>query len=339
MSLNKEKIFEIYKNFSDFMEKMGVKLTKGLFIYSIILCVICVNLDRCYIEWKLKRAVNSAFEEAGKIFSGDSEKPKKDKTKKKKFFAPKPQNISIGDILTKDNSYEMNFKKKDFVTELKPPKIRDWSIYNYYKPKDNDNLYINTIIDIKNLETSEIDAKDLIQSIKAIYDKKYEYEGFVAMELADGSDFEESSYKIKPLQTRKIHILVEVPKVAKSDDKPVDLTFDILDKTYILNIKADAENENNVSIKHSEQQKQETQIIKQEQTTKNMPQQNKPQVTKPQTQTIKKTASKKQSKTIIMDEPEVVHDIKTKHYNTQLTPSINHKSKSTLEQAHDTLFD
>ena len=100
---NKEKVKEIYQKFADFMEKMGVKLTLGLLVYSIILCVITVNLDRAYLGWKIEKSVNNAFSEMGKIFSGDSDAPKK-QPKKRKFFTPKPKTISISDVLSKDNS-------------------------------------------------------------------------------------------------------------------------------------------------------------------------------------------------------------------------------------------
>ena len=207
----------------------------------------------------------------------------------------------------------MNFKKSDFISSLKPPKIKEWSIYNYYKPKDSENLYADIVVDIKNLEGSEIDVSDLLSSIKAIYDKKYEYEGFVVMELADGSDFEENSYKIKPLQTRKIHILVEVPKIAKSDDKPVDLSFDIADQTYILNLKSfDEEKKEDVKIQHSEQQKQEVQVQKQEQTTQKT-------TSKPVQQTTKPKA--------------VQHVSKQKPLTQTAKPQ-----KSNLDNAQDLLF-
>jgi len=308
---DKQKAKEIFQKFADFMESAGVKLTWGLLVYSIILCVITINLDRAYLGWKLEKSVNNAFSEMGKIFSGDNDAPKK-QPKKRKFFTPKPKIISISDVLSKDNSYEINFKKSDFISSLKPPKIREWSIYNYYKPKDNDNLYADIVVDIKNLEGNEIDVSDLLSSIKAVYDKKYEYEGFVVMELADGSDFEESSYKIKPLQTRKIHILVEVPKIAKSDDKPVDLSFDIADQTYILNLKISEEKTEDVKIQHSELPKEEIQVKKQEQSTQNT-------VSKPVQQTAK---------------PKTVQPVS----KSKVVTPMAKPQKSNLDNAQDLLF-
>lgn len=260
MQFNKETAKNIYLKVSEKAEKVGLKLTVGLLVYSIILCVITVNLDRMYIEHKLKRAVENAFEQTTDIFSSSKESQTKKKAKKRRFFAPKPKQIQPSDIVMIDNLCQIKIIKSEFINKLIPRNIREWSIYNVYQSKDKENLLLDTVVEIKNLNTTNINVESVVQSIKAIYNTKYEYEGFCVVELADGSDFD-SDLNINPLQTKKFHILVEMPKIAKSDNNPVDLFFDVDNQTYTLPVKSSIIE----TSKHNVIKNTETQVFKPEQ--------------------------------------------------------------------------
>ena len=121
-------------------------------------------------------------------------------------------------------------------------------------------MLLDTVVEIKNLNTTNINVESVVQSIKAIYNTKYEYEGFCVVELADGSDFD-SDLNINPLQTKKFHILVEMPKIAKSDNNPVDLFFDVDNQTYTLPVKSSIIE----TSKHNVIKNTETQVFKPEQ--------------------------------------------------------------------------
>ena len=238
MKINNVKIKELYTKLAETTQKIGLQLNISLLVYTVIICVITVNLDRSYIAWKIEKAANKAFEQMDSVF--ENKDVKKDKKKKNKFFAPKPQIIASGSTIN-TKTIEVDIQKASFINKLVPPHIKEWSYYTYYEAKDKNNMLIDIVVNVKNLNTSEISTENVLQDIKAIYDSKYEYSGFYVVEQVDGGDFDSTS-TIKPLQTRKVHYLIEVPKFSKSDNAPMEVIFDIDNKTYVLSLKNQKEN-------------------------------------------------------------------------------------------------
>lgn len=292
-----------YEKFAQFMEKIGLKLSIAFLIYTALIAFIAVQLDRLYIKIKLEDAVSKV----ASAMDWDNSNNKQEKTKKKKWFAPKPQKIELNNTISNEELFEATFLKARFTNRLNPPKTKDdWYIYSYYEPKDRENTLIDIVVDLKNLDKSEVNADSVIQSAKIVYDSKYEYDTYFVFETSDGYDLE-SSTTINPLQTKKVHILAEVPKIAKSDDKVVFISLDIDGNEYELTIQK--------TIKSEEKK---TAVLDNAKKSVNQKSVNTKQSIEPKIKTSKSTKN-----------------IKATTKNTK-TPSI--KEKSDIESAREALF-
>lgn len=111
--------------------------------------------------------------------------------------------------------------------DIKPENI-DF-VYTHYEAESG-KKYVDVVLTYKNLAPKGVVAADFIDGL-LIYNDKYEYEGFMAVETDNRSSFD-SYYKIAPLCTEYIHYLFEVPdEVANSNESLVAL-LNIHDTEY-----------------------------------------------------------------------------------------------------------
>ena len=79
---------------------------------------------------------------------------------------------------------------------------------SYYDVENEDNIYIDVVLDVYNLSSEAKMADDIITTKIRI--KNNEYSCFSLVESTDGSDLEKNA-SINQLETRKIHYVAEVP--------------------------------------------------------------------------------------------------------------------------------
>ncbi|QTH46055.1 hypothetical protein J4772_17450 [Cohnella sp. LGH] len=120
---------------------------------------------------------------------------------------------------------EITLTKAKFTSKVVPPKPRDY--YSYYEVKDADNIYLETVLNVKSLLTSG-KSSDEFASVTVIYDEKYKYNSFSTIEESGGSDFTYTNItSIEPLKTGILHFISELPKEASKDDKSINVVISI----------------------------------------------------------------------------------------------------------------
>ena len=138
--------------------------------------------------------------------------------------------LSLNNLVTEVDYAEMTIKKAEFNSTVKPTKASGY--YSYYEVKDNANTYAHLIIDFKNLKTTGTNA-DEIASVRVVYDNKYEYRGFSAIEEDGGSDLTYTNIiRIDPLTVGTIHYIFEVPKEVKDSGLPVVFVISLNKTNY-----------------------------------------------------------------------------------------------------------
>ncbi len=155
--------------------------------------------------------------------SGNSIKESSETTNKNEF------SVVTNNIIQEVCEYYL--KRVDVTTRIEPSIIN--GIYSYYDVKTEGNTYIDIILDVKNLNNEAKMADDLITAKIKI--NSNEYMCFSVVESADGSDLENNA-SIKPLETRAIHYLAEVPLTESTGEIEVILTINGKDFSNKFNL-------------------------------------------------------------------------------------------------------
>ncbi len=74
---------------------------------------------------------------------------------------------------------EITLKSNNLGQIINPPNPGDF--YTYYENKEPNQVFLDTVITVKSLQTSGKEASDFV-SVKIIYDDKYEYTTFSTLE-------------------------------------------------------------------------------------------------------------------------------------------------------------
>ncbi len=165
MKINNVKIKELYTKLAETTQKIGLQLNISLLVYTVIICVITVNLDRSYIAWKIEKAANKAFEQMDSVF--ENKDVKKDKKKKNKFFAPKPQIIASGSTInTKTIEVDFNkvidaFEKQCQVQQARYSNGQIKNIVELTKMQNNGRINTQSLLDAIQQTKPEILQEDL----------------------------------------------------------------------------------------------------------------------------------------------------------------------------------
>lgn len=121
--------------------------------------------------------------------------------------------IKVGDFA------EFTVTGAKFGTKIVPPKPDRF--YTYYEVKDQANTYFDVVVKVKSLLTIGKGSDEFV-SVKVVYDDKYEYDPFSAIEEKGGGDFTYTMItKIEPLKTGTLHFISEVPAEIAKDKKPI----------------------------------------------------------------------------------------------------------------------
>ncbi|MBP1975184.1 hypothetical protein [Cohnella thailandensis] len=138
--------------------------------------------------------------------------------------------IELQKALTIADFAEITIAKAAFTSKVEPPNPD--SLYSYYEVKEPGNIYLDTVIKVKSLLTSERVSDEFV-SVKIMYDDKYEYSSFSTIEESGGTDLTYSNItNIEPLKTGTLHYIAELPKEASEGTKPVKVIVSIQGKDY-----------------------------------------------------------------------------------------------------------
>lgn len=138
--------------------------------------------------------------------------------------------LQAGTAVTIDGYAEIGIMKAELTTKVVPPKASGY--YSYYEVKDSSKIYAHVAFSYKNLSTIGKDASEAMSPL-LIYDNKYEYGAFSAVEDGGGSDFTYSNLtRIDPLSTESIHYMFEIPAEAKNSGKPIVVTLKLEGNSY-----------------------------------------------------------------------------------------------------------
>jgi len=132
------------------------------------------------------------------------------------------------DETVEDKDWNVALKNVYFGQRIDPPEPNEY-FSTYYQVKDTDNTYLCVVLDATNTSNLELSAEKAA-TINIKYDNNYNYTGFSV--VAENGDF--SIYaNIKPLMTKQIYYLIEVPKIVEDNtDKPIEIEIKCGNNTY-----------------------------------------------------------------------------------------------------------
>ncbi len=139
--------------------------------------------------------------------------------------------VGIGDTIKTEN-FEYTIDNVEFTYEVLPPNTS--SVYTSY-PAAQGKVYLHMNGKLKNLMKRDIRIDETFSPV-AIYGDGYVYDGFVIVDDDNRFDWGSSYSAGAPLETRGVHVLVEVPDEVESSDENVLISLKTTDGgTYQLN--------------------------------------------------------------------------------------------------------
>lgn len=143
---------------------------------------------------------------------------------------PKMITATLGETFIAEDFAEMTIKQNNFTATVEPPNPAGY--FTYYENKEAGQIYLDTVISIKSLLTSQQTA-DQFLTVEIIYDNKYEYITFSTIEKDGGSDLDFPSItQVVPLQTADIHYVALLPEEAETDGKPLKAIITVNGEKY-----------------------------------------------------------------------------------------------------------
>ncbi|OEC01369.1 hypothetical protein GY31_13860 [Lysinibacillus sphaericus] len=161
--------------------------------------------------------------------TGDTEVDEKESKTEQKNSKAVPI-LKIGEVAVVNDFAEITVNSNNFGQVINPPNPGDF--YTYYENKEPDQVFLNTVITVKSLQTSGKSASDFV-NVKIIYDNKYEYTTFSTLEEDGGANFTYTNItNIEPLQSGVLHFLASVPSNIENDGKPLKAVISVKGNTY-----------------------------------------------------------------------------------------------------------
>lgn len=153
--------------------------------------------------------------------------------------APKRNNLTTETLYTTSDVYEFTLESLKYGDKIAAKNYLDNTGYYQYYEAGSGNVYVDACILYKNMANSAIGVIDIFQSTKLTY-KTYEYNGSIALETDDRTDFEISAFGvyINPLTSRYVHLLFEVPQYVVNEGFDIELILsngDIYSSEYKVN--------------------------------------------------------------------------------------------------------
>ncbi|MEG2290701.1 MAG: hypothetical protein RSA29_14815 [Clostridium sp.] len=143
-----------------------------------------------------------------------------DSTKESSGTASKNEIFSVVELNTVQGVCEYYLNGLEVTPRIEPSTIT--GNYSHYEVKSNGNIYIDVIMDVKNLNNEAKMADDILTAKIKI--NSNEYTCFSVAESDDGSDLEKDA-SIKSQERRQIHYVAEVPKTEATGKIEIILTI------------------------------------------------------------------------------------------------------------------
>ena len=142
--------------------------------------------------------------------------------------------INVGEaIQAKD--WEIKLTETKFNQRIDPPEQP--MFYTYYQVKDTDNTYLCIILEAKNLSELSL-GSDNVATVSVKYNDKYNYSSFSTIEDSNTGFTYTSITNIKPLTSKKIYYLAEMPKnIANETDTPVEIEIKVGNNKYYYKLR------------------------------------------------------------------------------------------------------
>lgn len=129
--------------------------------------------------------------------------------------------LQVGDVIEEPDFATLSFLGISYADKVKPTNTDGF--YTLYEAESPDSTYLMVRYDVTNRMSDAVGGRSFA-GVTAVYMDKYTYDGFAAVEDADGSGF--STYEvIKPLTTRHMYFLIEVPKSVIENEVTLTLFF------------------------------------------------------------------------------------------------------------------
>ncbi|WMT38999.1 hypothetical protein RE628_15870 [Paenibacillus sp. D2_2] len=143
--------------------------------------------------------------------------------------------IELTKPFTVEDYAKLKLKSVEFASKIAPPNPD--SFYSYYEVKDSNNIYLDTVINIKSLLTSAKSSDEFV-SVKVKYDEKYDYNSFSTVEENGGTDFTYTNItSIEPLKSKNLHFIAELPVEASKDTKSLSVIITCDGKDFIYKLR------------------------------------------------------------------------------------------------------
>ncbi len=151
-------------------------------------------------------------------------------------ITPEPEPIiEINKPLALSDFAEITLTKAKFTSKVVPPKPD--SFYTYYEVKDPSNIYLDIVLKVKSLLTSE-KGSDEFAKVTVKYDDKYEYDSFSTIEESGGGNFTYTNItSIEPLKSGTLHYIAELPIEASEDNKSIKIYVSLQGTDYIYTLR------------------------------------------------------------------------------------------------------
>jgi|SRR5699024_565733 len=133
-------------------------------------------------------------------------------------------NINLSDAFEIKDKSEITLIDVELTDIIKPSKTD--GAYLYYEVEEPDAIFLDIIVDVKNLQNSSKNSEEFVE-VRVKYENKYEYYANPVIETDGGSNLTYAgSTSIDPLKTRKLHYFVELPEEVKENTNDLEIIID-----------------------------------------------------------------------------------------------------------------
>ncbi|AMO85732.1 hypothetical protein B857_00591 [Solibacillus isronensis B3W22] len=136
-----------------------------------------------------------------------------------------PTEVKIMEKIIVQDYIEFTIQSNNFGKNIYPTNSGPTS--NYLNNGNKDEIYLDILVTVRNLSSTELSESDDFMDIKIICDEREELNSFTSFERKSYEDVQENKFSIsnnsiiEPSQTRVVHFLTSVPTSVEKDGKPL----------------------------------------------------------------------------------------------------------------------
>lgn len=133
-----------------------------------------------------------------------------------------PTEVKMMDKVVVQDYIEFTIQSNNFGKIINPSNSGPTTTPNYKFNGNKGEIYLDILVTLRNISTTDLSEADDFMDIKIIYDEREEFNSFTSFEKFGESKFTSlNNSSIKPLQTRVVHFLTSVPASIEKDGKPL----------------------------------------------------------------------------------------------------------------------